>query len=185
MQLTKTQLMAALIGCSAAEADKYLAPINETLLKYRIYSPLRVAHFLAQIGHESCGLDYAREIASGAAYEGRKDLGNTQPGDGVRFRGRGLIQITGRANYYALGKAFGVDLIANPVLLEQPRLAALSAGWYWQSRNLNEMADGNFFVTITKRINGGRNGIEDRERRFLQAAKVLGIPGGVVPAPVA
>ncbi|WP_221766249.1 glycoside hydrolase family 19 protein [Hymenobacter metallilatus] len=181
MQLTKQLLMAALIGCTAAEADKFLEPVNKTLAKYKINTPLRVAHFLAQIGHESCGLDAVREYASGAAYEGRKDLGNVQPGDGVRFRGRGLIQITGRANYFALSKAFGVDFVANPLLLEQPLYAALSAGWYWSSRNLNALADGNFFLTITKRINGGTNGYADRERRFLVAAAALGVPGGVVP----
>ncbi|SHL87833.1 Predicted chitinase [Hymenobacter psychrotolerans DSM 18569] len=172
--------MAALVGTTSAEADKFLGPINETLAKYNINTKLRVAHFLAQIGHESCGLDAVREYASGAAYEGRKDLGNTQKGDGVKFRGRGLIQITGRANYYALGRAFGVDLEAEPWLLETSRLAALSAGWYWNSRSLNAMADGNFFDTITKRINGGTNGYADRMNHFLVAAKALGIPGGKV-----
>jgi len=182
MQLTKQLLMAALTGTSAAEADKFLAPINETLTKYKINTALRVAHFLAQIGHESRGLDAVREYASGAAYEGRSDLGNVVKGDGVRFCGRGLIQITGRANYFALSRAFGVDFIADPLKLESPRYAALSAGWYWNSRNLNELADGNFFLTITKRINGGTNGYTDRQARFLVAAKALGIPGGVVPA---
>lgn len=180
MQLTKTLLMAAVTGCSSAEADKYLGPINATLARYNINTALRVAHFLAQIGHESCGLDAAREYASGAAYEGRKDLGNTQAGDGVRFRGRGLIQITGRTNYAALGKAFGVDLCANPLLLEAPQFAALSAGWYWNSRNLNLLADKNHFISITRSINGGTNGIQDREARFLVAARALGIPGGVI-----
>ncbi|SHL26326.1 glycoside hydrolase family 19 protein [Hymenobacter psychrotolerans] len=181
MQLTKQLLMAALVGTTAAEADKFLGPINQTLAAYHINTPLRVAHFLAQIGHESCGLDAVREYASGVAYEGRKDLGNVVKGDGVKFRGRGLIQITGRANYYALSKAFNVDFIANPLLLESPTYAALSAGWYWNSRSLNAMADGNFFDTITKRINGGTNGYADRLNRFLVAAKALGIPGGVVP----
>ncbi|MGI4819870.1 MAG: glycoside hydrolase family 19 protein [Janthinobacterium lividum] len=185
MQLTKQQLIAALIGTSSAEADKFLAPINETLSRYHIDTALRIAHFLAQIGHESSGLDAVREYASGAAYEGRKDLGNIVAGDGVRYRGRGLIQITGRVNYYALSKAFGVDFVANPLLLESPRYAALSAGWYWASRNLNDLADGNFFLTITKRINGGTNGLADREQRFLIAAAALGIPGGVVPKPAA
>ena len=185
MQLTKQQLMAALTGCTSAEADKFLGAINTTLAVFKIDSPLRVAHFLAQIGHESCGLDAVREYASGAAYEGRKDLGNVYKGDGVKFRGRGLIQITGRANYFALSKAFRVDFVANPLLLEHPIHAAMSAGWYWNSRNLNELADGNFFDTITKRINGGTNGYADRMNRFLVAAKALGIPGGVVPEPVA
>ena len=181
MQLTKNLLMAAVTGCSSAEADKFLGPINATLARYGITTPLRVAHFLAQIGHESCGFNAVREYASGAAYEGRRDLGNVQPGDGVRFRGRGLIQITGRTNYGALGRAFGVDFCANPVLLESPQFAALSAGWYWSSRNLNALADQNKFLAITKAINGGVNGLADREARFLVAARALGIPGGKIP----
>ncbi len=185
MLLTKAQLIAALKGTTPAEADRFLGPINDTLSRYGITTPLRIAHFLAQVGHESCGLDAVREYASGAAYEGRKDLGNVVAGDGVRFRGRGLIQITGRANYYALSKAFGVDFVANPLLLESPQYAALSAGWYWNSRSLSALADGNFFVTITKRINGGVNGLADREQRFLIAAAALGVPGGVVPTALA
>ena len=182
MTLTKQLLIAAVTGATAAEADRFLGPITETLERYGITTPLRMAHFLAQIGHESCGLDYSREIASGAAYEGRRDLGNTQKGDGTRFRGRGLIQITGRTNYAALSRAFGVDFVANPLLLEQPRYAALSAGWFWASRNLNAQADANHFKAITHAINGGENGIQDRQARFLRAAQALGIPGGRVAA---
>lgn len=183
MKLTKQQLLDAVTGCTSTEADQYLQYLNDTLARYAINTPLRVAHFLAQIGHESAGFNAVREYASGAAYEGRLSLGNTQPGDGVRFKGRGLIQITGRANYFAMSKAFQTNFIDQPTLLEQPKYACLSAGWYWNSRNLNELADGNFFVTITKRINGGVNGLADREARFLRAAKALGIPGGRVPAP--
>jgi putative chitinase len=130
----------------------------------------RETHFLAQVAHESGGFNYVREIASGAAYEGRADLGNTEPGDGTLFRGRGLIQITGRANYRACGDALGVDLVAEPDLLESPVLAARSAGWFWETHGLNEMADRGDIRGITKRINGGLNGYQDR-LAYLESAQ--------------
>lgn len=185
MQLNLLQLRDA--ACSATpNAEKFLAPFNETLAKYAINTPLRIAHFLAQVGHESVGLAAVREFDSGAAYEGRKDLGNCQEGDGVRFKGRGLIQITGRSNYAALGKAFGIDLLLTPSLLEAPKYAALSAGWYWSTRNLNALADKDsghwnpadkeVFTRITRIVNGGINGIADREARYKSARRALGIP---------
>lgn len=138
--------------CSATVcAEKFLQIINDTCDKYQITTPIRQLCFLAQLGHESGGLFYTEELASGAAYEGRKTLGNTQPGDGVRFNGRGLIQITGRANYKSLSDAFAVDLIKEPTLLggknvkqctpDQVKYAALSAGWFWNSRKLNAIAE--------------------------------------------
>lgn len=129
-----------------------------------------MAHWLAQVAHESGELRYTKELASGKAYEGRKDLGNTQAGDGVKFKGRGLIQITGRANYTAYAKFCGYDVVAKPELLEQPVGAVKSAMWYWQTHGLNELADGDKFVTITRRINGGTNGLESR-RKYLNRAK--------------
>jgi putative chitinase len=152
---------------------------------------MRQLCFLAQVGHESGGLFYTEELASGKAYEGRKDLGNTQKGDGVKFKGRGLIQITGRANYTKLGKFLGIDLPGNPTLLggknvtvctaEQLTNSALSAGWFWNSRNLNTLADKmniqkdihdtanmNQFIAITKKINGGTNGLQDRLQRYVK-----------------
>lgn len=125
-------------------------------------NPARETHFLAQVAHESGAFHYTRELASGEAYEGRKDLGNTDIGDGVRYKGRGLIQITGRANYQACGDALGVDLISEPEQLEQPLLACRSAGWFWHSRNLNQLADRGDIKAITKKINGGFNGLPDR-----------------------
>lgn len=175
MKLTLAQLKQAVIGATDAEAAKFLEPMNETLAKYNINTPLRVAHFLAQLGHESCGFDAVREYASGAAYEGRKALGNVVAGDGVKYKGRGLIQITGRTNYGAVGKAFGVDFLANPALLESPKYAVLSAGWFWNDRGLNALADANKFDTITRRINGGINGYDDRLKRFVKACAALGI----------
>jgi putative chitinase len=170
-------------------AEKFMQFINDTCDKYEINTPVRQLCFLAQVGHESGGLFYTEELASGAAYEGRKNLGNTQPGDGVRFKGRGLIQITGRANYKSIGDALGVDFTKNPTLLggknvkvctpDQLMYAAFSAGWFWDSRNLNSIADNidikksidtgtnlENFKTITKKINGGYNGLADRLNRY-------------------
>jgi putative chitinase len=120
-------------------------------------------------------LKYVKELATGQAYEGRKDLGNIEPGDGVKFKGRGLIQITGRTNYGALSKALGADLINHPELLEGPVYASLSAGWFWDSRKLNELADVMDFLRITRRINGGLTNLEDRQKYFALAKKTLGI----------
>jgi putative chitinase len=151
----------------------FLAGLNATMTEFNINTPLRQASFLAQLGHESGQLKYLKELASGDAYEGRKDLGNTQAGDGVRFKGRGLIQITGRANYKACGTALGMDLISRPELLETPLLACRSAGWFWSAHDLNELADQGDQVAVTKRINGGTNGLADRLALFAVAEKVL------------
>jgi putative chitinase len=144
----------------------------------QINTRLRIAAFLAQIGHESGSLVYSKELGGAsyfAKYDGRKDLGNTQSGDGAKFAGRGLIQVTGRANYLAASKAlFGDErLLKNPELLEQPEWAAGSAVWFWSSRDLNALADADRFSDLTKRINGGTNGLEDRKTRYRQALKVL------------
>lgn len=181
MQLTKELLKACMPAATGPNIDKFLTPLNLTLQKYDIESPKRAAAFLAQIGHESGSLRYVEEIASGEAYEGRKDLGNTQPGDGVRFKGRGLIQITGRANYKALSVALNYDFIADPAALEKPGAAALSAGWFWNLRNLNKFADANDFSRISKLINGVNrktglpNGWDDRLQRWAIAKKALGV----------
>lgn len=148
--------------------DKY-CPLLDTLMpRYEIITPLRQRHFLAQLLHESGGFRYVRELASGVAYEGRKDLGNTQQGDGLKFKGRGLIQITGRANYARVSRAiFGNDtLLDYPEILEQPHFAVESACWFWKVNNLNALADKNDIEAVTKRINGGLNGIADRKKYF-------------------
>jgi putative chitinase len=191
--ITVAQLRAA-TGSSTASAEKVLPYIIEAMEKYAINTPIRQLCFLAQVGHESGGLYYTEEIASGAAYEGRKNLGNTQKGDGIKFKGRGLIQITGRTNYGAVGTDFGIDLLKNPALLggknvgkctpEQMRYAALSAGWFWNSRKLNDIADkidinkpidaGNnndYFKLITKKINGGYNGLAERVAKYKSGSK--------------
>lgn len=160
-------------GISEALAARWWSPVERALFEFGILQPQRIAMWLAQIGHESGGFVYTREIASGKAYEGRKDLGNTHPGDGERFRGRGLVQITGRANYKAAGDALGVDLIAHPEMLESDELAARSAAWFWHKNNLNRFADAGSIEGCTRRINGGLNGFEDRKRRWEVAKRIL------------
>lgn len=134
---------------------------------------LRLAHFLAQVAHESAGFRTTIEYASGSAYNGRKDLGNSRPGDGPRFKGRGLIQITGRANYAAMGKALDQDFITDPTEMGDFPWAALTAAVYWKTHNLNKYADRNDIKSVTRIINGGYNGLADREHYFNLAQKVL------------
>ena len=177
--------------------NNYVIPLNQTLSKYEINSPLRVCHFLAQIFQESYRFKFTLEEATGSEYEGRKDLGNVEVGDGIRFKGRGLIQITGRANYQALTDAIGkpnnVNFILNPELLQQPLYATMSAGWFWNSRKLNLIADQDDIRHITLHINGGYNGLDHRIA-YLNALKKIFMPtvntvkspaaAPVVPAPV-
>ena len=166
--------------------------MNQTCPAYEIDTPHEFAHFLAQACHETDRFRTLREYASGKAYEGRADLGNTQPGDGVRFKGRGIFQTTGRANYLQLGIKQGRrDFFVNsPELLEQPQYAVWSACEYWKSRNLNDIANhadgdvlrkkyrGNVldvspveFISLT--VNGGYNGMDDREQLYAIALSVL------------
>lgn len=152
----------------------FLEPLNATMAEFEINTPARQASFLSQIGHESGQLRYVRELASGEAYEGRKSLGNTHHGDGVRYKGRGLIQITGRTNYTACMLALDVDCVERPELLELPINACRSAGWFWQSHGLNALADAGDQIAVTRRINGGTNGLADRLALFGAAQRALG-----------
>ena len=147
--------------------------INRYAREFEINTPLRWCHYLAQIAHESAELRYSEEIASGKAYEGRTDLGNTYIGDGVRFKGRGLIQLTGRTNYTNYKNFCGFDVVKQPELLCKPVGAIRSSMWFWQRKGLNELADRDEFTLITKKINGGTNGIEDRRKYLARAKKVL------------
>ncbi|HCO68227.1 MAG TPA: chitinase [Dysgonomonas sp.] len=149
---------------SVQNRNKYLPFINQYSGLYGVDTYERMCAFLAQVGHESGQLRYVEELASGEAYEGRKDLGNVRTGDGLRYKGRGLIQITGRENYTKLEKEWGIDLLNNPRLLCEPEYAVLSAYWYWKDRRLNRYAtlDESDFRKLTKLINGGYNGYADR-----------------------
>ena len=168
--LVEQKLEGIYIGAAAATVVQFFGALLAGMTAGSINTPLRQAHFLAQVGHESGQLRYTEEIASGAAYEGRKDLGNTQPGDGVRFKGRGLIQLTGRANYTAFAQACGQDVVANPELVAQkPALAVDAAVWFWGEHGLNALADKDDVLGITKCINGGTNGLADREALLARA----------------
>lgn len=157
---------------SKAVLDQYF-PLLQTLLpQYEINTPLRTAHFLAQVGHESLSLKFTEELASGEDYEGRKDLGNTEAGDGKRFKGRGFIQLTGRSNYKAYSDDAGLKLLdkGNEVLVAKVPTHALGVSlWFWQRNNLNRHADKDDLRAVTKRINGGYNGLADREKYLLRA----------------
>lgn len=146
--------------------------------EFDINTPLRWCHYLAQIAHESGELRYSEEIASGKAYDTGKlaiKLGNTPEadGDGQKYKGRGLIQVTGRNNYEMYKQYCGYDVVKQPELLAKPVGAIRSSMWFWKSKGLNELADRDEFVAITKRINGGTNGIEDRRKYLARAKKVL------------
>lgn len=152
------------------EVGKTLA---ETLKKYEINTPLRIAHFMAQACHESDGLCTTEEYASGAAYEGRKDLGNTEAGDGRKYKGRGLIQLTGRANYKAAGEKLSQDLVGNPDLAATPALSLEIACNYWVSRKINDAADQDNIIRATKLVNGGLNGLDSRKAYLAKAKAAL------------
>lgn len=173
--MTFDQLRRIMPHAGTLRLSTYVDHLAAAMHEYGIDTPARQAAFLAQVAHESGSLRYVRELASGDAYEGRADLGNTEPGDGRRFRGRGLIQITGRANYRDCSRAlFGDDRLLNsPELLEEPRAACRSAAWFWRSRDLNPLADVGAFRAITKAVNGGFNGYDDRLAYYERAQAVL------------
>jgi putative chitinase len=182
---------------------KWLAPLEETFVKYDISTPVRQACFIGQCAHESGNFktlqenlnysaeglmktwpsrfptkemaeQYARNPAkiAGKVYNGR--MGNTSEEEAAKFLGRGLIQLTGKENYERCGTGINVDLVNNPDLLLDPKYAALSAGWFWHRKGLNELADANDLETMTKRINGGLKGFNDRKAKIAKALLMLG-----------
>jgi putative chitinase len=159
---------------AADRAGVFYTPLSEAMQEFEIDSPLRAACFIAQVAHESGSLRYTREIADGSAYEGRADLGNTVPGDGKRYPGRGLLQITGRTNTLACLAALHQREDALEYL-ELPIGASRSACWYWKTRRLNEFADLGNFWSISKIINGGTVGLDDRIRHYIYARKAFGL----------
>ncbi|WP_099431141.1 glycoside hydrolase family 19 protein [Pseudomonas mosselii] len=182
MTVTLKQLQHILPN-AGTQAGVFLPVLNAAMVKWGIVTPLRKRAFLAQIGHESGQLRYVRELGNDqylARYDTGKlaaRLGNSPEadGDGQKYRGRGLVQITGHDNYKRCGEALGLDLLACPELLERPEHAADSAGWFWHQANLNSLADKGrtAFEAITRRINGGLNGLEDRLTIYRRAEQVL------------
>jgi len=140
---------------------------------YEIDTPDRQSHFLAQVIHESDGLRTTQEYASGSAYEGRKDLGNVHKGDGVRYKGRGLIQLTGRANYQAAATAMDEDFVADPGKVERFPAAATVSGWFWKTHKLNRHADANDIRAVTRAINGGLTHLDRRTAALADIRKAL------------
>jgi putative chitinase len=153
--------------------------LNETFEMYQINTPLRMCHFLAQVLHESSAFRYTVEIwgptPAQKKYDTRTDLGNTPEvdGDGFKYRGRGWIQLTGKTNYRLAGKEFNQDFVTNPDLLQQYPWAAMVSGWFWNKRSLNTLADADDVLAITKKINGGFNGLDDRKMWLGRARSVL------------
>jgi len=202
--MTNDQLKALGLG------EQWLNPLNETFDKYQINTPKRQACFLGQTLHESGNFKFTREnlnysakalmatwpsrfpdIATANQYERQPEkiaskvylgrMGNETPEDAAKYIGRGLIQVTGKEAYQHCGEALGIDLLAHPELLEEPRYATLSAGWFWGKRGLNSLADegtSDSFEVMTKRINGGLLGLDDRKSKMIEALKALGGQNG-------
>jgi putative chitinase len=189
MQLT-SDIIAAACGATPARAAQWVQPLQAACDQFDINTPLCAAAFLAEVGVESGRLVFTTELwgptLAQQGYEPpsekAKGLGNTDPGDGFKYRGRGLIQITGKANYAICGLALNVDLVNHPELLAQPGNAALSAAWYWSNRNLNALADAGNFLAISRAINLGNpnsmatpNGYSERLALYGAGKKALGV----------
>ena len=200
MPITVQQLLQILPNAGQV-AGVFVPVLNTAMSRYQIVGTNRIAAFVAQVGHESGhltrlveNLNYSAdalrktwpsrfdiELASATARKPEQTakiaygnrMGNTAPGDGWKYRGRGLIQITGKNNYNACGDVLGLDLITQPELLEKPQYACLSAAWYWATNGLNTLADAGKFEDITQRINGGQTGAADRQALYAQALRVL------------
>jgi putative chitinase len=176
----------AIMPAAKSRAQIYLAHLNAAMDEYSIDTPLRMSAFLASVSVESGQLLYVRELASGRAYTNRADLGNTRPEariiaqkhgieTGTLYKGGGLMQITGYDNYKDCALALGINCVAEPSLLEEPVNAARSAAWFWHSRKLNKLADAGDFRAITRIINGGYNGWNERLAAYNRALKAFGI----------
>jgi putative chitinase len=167
--------------------EEIIAPLvqflNQHMPRYEVNNYLRVCHFLSQAAHESASFRTLEEYASGAAYEGRRDLGNTQRGDGVRYKGRGIFQLTGRANYRTIGAKIGKDLENNPTLAATHEVSVLTALEYWNSRNLSRWADADNVERITRLINGGLNGFDDRKKYLARCKQIIPKNFSFVPPP--
>jgi len=180
--ITDDQLKQVMPNLAPAKRALYLPHLNAAMQANAIDTPLRTAAFVAQLAHESGEFRWMEELwgptAAQLRYEPPSDLaaklGNTQAGDGKRFKGRGPIQITGRFNYAKFGGLLGIDLVGSPALAAAPVVAFSTAGLFWQKNGLNELADARDFVTITRRINGGTNGLADRQMYYERAKAVLG-----------
>jgi len=177
--VTLAQLRAVMTALHAAKANLYLGPLNQAMTEFKIDNRLRICAFLGQVAEESGQLAWFQEFASGREYDITvnprlaKGLGNLTPGDGPRYKGRGPIQLTGRSNYIACGRALGIDLVDTPDLAIQPSIAFRTAGWFWSTHGLNQLADQQDYRGITHRINGGYNGYAARLAFYEKALTVF------------
>lgn len=179
--ISQNQVAVIMPNLSAARLAQFFPHLEKAMKEFEINTLLRAAAFLAQLAHESAEFRFMEEIWGPTAAQKRYEpvtslsqaLGNTQTGDGKRFKGRGPIQLTGRANYRRYGNQLGIDLENNPLLAATPEIGFRTAGLFWKKNGLNELADKQFFKTITKRINGGLNGFEDRLKYYVRAKNVL------------
>jgi putative chitinase len=175
MSVTSDQLRKIWTHAPSVRCVSFAPLLSSAMQRFGIDTPEEIVEFLAQVSHESGEGQWLKELASGKAYEGRKDLGNTQPGWGVLYKGRGLIQCTGYTNYVLMGHLLGLDLINHPELLEEPANACLSAAAFWWNHHLDNLALKKDFVGVTKVINGGTNGLKEREEYLALARAALGV----------
>lgn len=182
-QLITPEQLIKVMPNAKLRAALFIDPLNAAMVEFEINTPLRVAAFLSQVAEESGELLYVKELATGLAYEGRLDLGNTQQGDGRLYKGRGCIQITGRANYTAMMLALNLDCLVHPEVIEQPVNACRSAAWFWNEHNINKYADIPDFDGVCDMVNRGHktvtvgdtNGYAQRLAYYKVAKIVLGI----------
>jgi putative chitinase len=170
--MTADQLL-EIMPLAKARIPLFIEPLNKAMEEFDINTPARQASFISQIAHESDQLRYTEEIASGKAYEGRTDLGNHSPGDGEKYKGRGLIQVTGKDNYILMMMDLGIDCVEHPEIVAEVENSCRSAGWFWKTHGLNELADKGNQILVTRRVNGGTNGLSQRLAYFDVARKVL------------
>ncbi|MCX7184927.1 MAG: hypothetical protein NTW90_06805 [Nitrosospira sp.] len=181
-----THLKAICLTAKAERLALFIDPLNAAMEEFEINTPLRQAAFLSQLAHESGQFRYMEELATGEAYDHRADLGNTKPQailiaqehgstPGKWWKGHGPIQITGFDNHMACGIALGLDLMNSPKLIAEPEGGCRAAGWFWRTHGLNKLADEGGITQITRRINGGTNGIAERLQFYARAKVVLGV----------
>lgn len=177
MKITETQVRRIMTKAPGERLKEFVRTFNDWNTTFGISTPLRAAHYIAQVAHETGELKWLEELSSGKQYEGRKDLGNTKPGDGVKFKGRGLLQTTGRNNYQAYAKSGYCtgDLMSHPEWLAKFPGAQKSSMFYWKSRGLNALADRDDVRGVTKRINGGYNHFPERVMYTNLAKSVFGV----------
>jgi putative chitinase len=172
--ITKKQLSRIWDVSESTISDRIINDLNACLVRFQINTPVRIRHFISQISHESGGGKWMKELASGDDYEGRKDLGNTQPGDGRKYKGAGFIQLTGRANYSDFSKYMNDPKIMDGVDYVSLNYPATSAGYWWYNNKMNALCDKNPTVAeVTKRVNGGYNGLKDREVYYNRCLDVI------------